>query len=81
VIIEGLYSSNLVANKSLVNVYVEADMDIALIRRINRDIEERGRIIESVINQYLESVRPAFLKHSPSTKAACNFFVSIIISI
>ena len=39
-------------------VFVDTDADIRFIRRLKRDIEERGRSIDSVCNQYLETVRP-----------------------
>jgi uridine kinase len=39
-------------------VYVEAPADIRLIRRIRRDVRERGRTHDDVLRQYLESVRP-----------------------
>jgi uridine kinase len=40
-------------------VFVDTDADIRLIRRIRRDADERGRSTESVIEQYLTTVRPA----------------------
>jgi len=39
-------------------VYVDTDSDIRFIRRLKRDIEERGRSLESVCQQYLSTVRP-----------------------
>lgn len=41
-----------------VKIYVDTPADIRFIRRLTRDIEERGRTVESVINQYQETVRP-----------------------
>jgi uridine kinase len=40
-------------------VFVDTDADIRLIRRLQRDVAERGRTTESVIEQYLTTVRPA----------------------
>ena len=40
-------------------VFVDTDADIRLIRRLRRDAAERGRTAESVIEQYLTTVRPA----------------------
>jgi uridine kinase len=40
-------------------VYVDADADLRLIRRLRRDVAERGRTIESIIEQYLTTVRPS----------------------
>lgn len=41
-----------------IKVYVDTDDDIRIIRRIKRDIEERGRTLNSVIDQYLTVVKP-----------------------
>lgn len=41
-----------------IKLFVDTPDDIRFIRRIKRDIKERGRSVESVINQYLETVRP-----------------------
>ncbi len=41
-----------------VKIYVDTDSDIRFIRRLQRDIAERGRTMESVIHQYLTTVRP-----------------------
>lgn len=52
-------------------IYLDSDSDIRLARRLQRDILERGRDIESVLNQYLETVKPshqAFIE--PSKKNA-----------
>ena len=46
-----------------VKIFVDTDADIRILRRIQRDTAERGRSIESVIDQYLESVRPMHLEH------------------
>lgn len=39
-------------------IYVDTPDDVRLVRRIRRDIRERGRTVESVLDQYLETVRP-----------------------
>lgn len=41
-----------------IKVFVDTDSDLRIIRRLERDIKERGRTIESVIHQYLTDVRP-----------------------
>ena len=41
-----------------IKVFVNCDDDLRFIRRLNRDINERGRTVENVINQYLTTVRP-----------------------
>ncbi len=41
-----------------IKIFVDTDADERLIRRIIRDVSERGRTLESVINQYIDSVKP-----------------------
>lgn len=41
-----------------IKVFVDTDADIRLARRILRDVQNRGRSMESVIRQYLETVKP-----------------------
>ncbi len=41
-----------------VKVFVDCDADVRILRRILRDVEERGRSLESVVNQYLSTVKP-----------------------
>ena len=41
-----------------IKVYVDTDADVRLARRILRDVCERGRTMESVINQYITTVKP-----------------------
>ena len=51
-----------------IKVYVDTDDDIRLARRILRDINERGRTVESVIKQYVEVVKPMFHQFIEPTK-------------
>jgi len=43
-----------------ISVFMDTPLDICLLRRIKRDIEERGRTLQSVTEQYEQYVRPAF---------------------
>ena len=56
-------------------IYVDTDADIRFIRRLRRDIEERGRTTESVIEQYLDTVRPMHLEFVEPSK----LYASVII--
>ena len=49
-------------------IFVDTDADIRLIRRIRRDLEERGRTFQSVRDQYYATVRPMHLEHVEPTK-------------
>ena len=41
-----------------IKIYVDTDADVRILRRIMRDVEERGRSLTSVVNQYLNTVKP-----------------------
>lgn len=47
-----------ICNKSDIKIYVDTDSDIRLLRRIKRDVEERGRELKSVLEQYNATVKP-----------------------
>lgn len=49
-------------------IYVDTDADIRFIRRLRRDLEERGRSADDVMRQYLESVRPMHLEFVEPSK-------------
>lgn len=54
-----------------VKIFVKSDEDIRFIRRLKRDIDERGRSMDSVISQYLSTVKPMFNKFiNPSSRYA-----------
>ena len=56
-------------------LFVDTDQDICFIRRLQRDIVERGRTMDSVVNQYLEMVRPAFLEFVEPTKRYADVII------
>lgn len=59
-ILEGLFilEDESLRNLLDIKVFVDTDADIRFIRRLNRDVQERGRTMESVVNQYMSTVRP-----------------------
>ena len=57
-------------------IYIDAESDICVIRRLLRDTKERGRSFESVINQYLETVRPMQEKHVVPVKKYADFIIT-----
>ena len=75
IIIEGLFSGLLLANESDLNVFIDVDLDLALLRRIQRDITERGRTVESVTEQYIHFVRPAYFKHIENIKSTSDIIL------
>lgn len=44
-------------------IFIQVDPDVCLLRRVKRDIRDRGRSIEGVYRQYLDSVKPMYEKH------------------
>ena len=56
-------------------IYVDTDADIRFIRRLKRDIEERGRTVQSVIEQYLKTVRPMHLEFVEFSKRYADIIV------
>ncbi|MBO8155991.1 MAG: uridine kinase [Bacillaceae bacterium] len=58
-----------------IKVYVDTDADIRITRRIMRDIKERGRTIESVIDQYINVVRPMHLQFVEPTKRYADIII------
>ena len=73
IIVEGIL---IFENKDLrdlmdIKIFVDADADIRICRRIKRDVNKRGRSLESVIKQYQETVKPMHAKYvEPSKKYA-----------
>ena len=73
IVIEGilLFADPELREKLDICIYMDAPLDICLIRRLQRDINERGRSLEGVLNQYQETVRPMYLQFiEPSKKHA-----------
>lgn len=58
-----------------IKVYVDTDDDIRIIRRIKRDIEERGRTLDSVIDQYLSVVKPMHHQFIEPTKKFADIII------
>jgi uridine kinase len=58
-----------------VKIFVDTDPDVRLIRRMLRDITERGRTAESVINQYLKTVRPMHLEFVEPSKRYADVII------
>ena len=58
-----------------VRVFVDTDSDIRLIRRLQRDVLERARSLESVINQYMNTVKPMHEQFVEPSKKNANLIV------
>lgn len=70
IILEGvlLFTESNLRDLLDIKVYVDTDDDLRFIRRMQRDIVERGRTVDSVVNQYLETVKPMYHQFVEPTK-------------
>ena len=77
VVIDGilLLTDSRIRDMCDVKVFVDADADIRLIRRIQRDTVERGRTLASIIDQYLSSVQPMHLEFVEPSKRYADVIV------
>lgn len=77
VIVEGIL---IFQNKELrelldIKIFVETDADVRILRRALRDVEERGRSLESVVNQYLTTVKPMHEQFVEPTRKFADIIV------
>ncbi len=56
-------------------IFVDTDADVRVLRRVERDMNERGRSLESIVTQYLETVRPMHLPFVEPYKAMADIIV------
>jgi len=77
IIIEGIlvFSDPQIRSLLDIKIFVECDDDIRFIRRLERDIRERGRSMESVVTQYLSTVRPMHLQYVLPSKFCADLIV------
>ncbi len=77
VVVEGILVLAVPALRELLNVkvFVDTDADVRFIRRLTRDIRDRGRTPESVISQYLDVVRPMHLEFVEPSKRYAHIIV------
>ena len=77
VLVEGILIFAETALRELfdVKIFVDTDADLRFIRRLQRDISERGRTVESVIKQYLTTVRPMHLEFVEPSKRYADVII------
>lgn len=77
IIVEGILilSDSLIRKLSNLNVYVELDDDTRFIRRMMRDLNERGRSIESIVSHYQNTVKPMFYKYVKPSKRHAHVII------
>ncbi|CAN0120586.1 unnamed protein product, partial [Phaeothamnion confervicola] len=79
VILEGIliFSDAALRNEMDIKIFVDTEADIRFIRRLERDITERGRSPDSVIRQYLSTVRPMHEQFVEPAKQHCDIIVPV----
>ncbi|MCR4432507.1 MAG: uridine kinase [Caldiserica bacterium] len=77
IIVEGILVLADFRLRSLLDIklFVDTDSDVRFIRRLMRDVKERGRTLESVVQQYLEVVRPMHLQFVEPTKRYADLII------
>ena len=77
VIVEGIFAlyDDAVRDLCDLRLYVETDADVRILRRIERDVIERGRDLEGVIDQYLSTVKPMHEQFVEPTKRHADLIV------
>ena len=73
IIVEGIliFENQALRDQMDIKIFVDTDADTRILRRIMRDVKERGRTLESVVNQYLNTVKPMHEQYvQPSRKYA-----------
>jgi uridine kinase len=77
VLLEGIliFTEPVLRRRMQIKLFVDADADLRFIRRLKRDVEERGRSVDSVIDQYLNTVRPMHLEFVEPTKRYADVII------
>ncbi|WP_125703007.1 uridine kinase [Lacticaseibacillus daqingensis] len=77
IIVEGILilADEELRNLMDIKVYVDTDDDIRIIRRIRRDMKERGRALDDIIGQYLKTVKPSYHQFIEPTKRYADIIV------
>jgi uridine kinase len=77
ILIEGIliFADAALRSRMSIKLYVDAESDLRIIRRIQRDTASRGRTVESVIEQYLRSVRPMHLEFVEPSKRYADIII------
>ena len=77
IIVEGIliFENEDLRNLMDIKIFVDTDADIRLCRRIKRDVNKRGRSVESVITQYQTTVKPMHEKYVEPSKKYANLIV------
>ena len=77
IIVEGIliFENEALRNLMDIRIFVDTDADVRLCRRIKRDVNKRGRTLESVLTQYLQTVKPMHERYVEASKKYADIVV------
>ena len=77
IVVEGIliFENKELCKEMDIKIFVDTDADIRILRRLVRDINERGRTVESVVDQYLNIVRPMHLQFTEPSKKYADIII------
>jgi uridine kinase len=77
IIVEGIliFDDERLRDQMDIKLFVDTDSDVRILRRIERDMKERGRTLQSVITQYRETVRPMHIEFIEPTKRFADLII------
>jgi len=77
IVLEGILIMNEAKLRNLmdIKVFIDTEPDICFIRRLKRDINERARSVDSIINQYMETVRPMYFQFVEPAKRYADIII------
>ena len=77
VIVEGilLYAMEAVSSLLDLKIFIDTSVDLMLVRRLRRDIAERGRSLDSVIDQYITTVRPMYFEFVAAKRNTADIII------
>lgn len=79
IVVEGilLFTDNALTDMFDIKIFVDTDADVRILRRISRDVKERGRSMDSVIEQYINTVKPMHEKYVEPSKKKADIIVPV----
>lgn len=74
IVVEGIliFENRILCREMDIKIFVDTDADVRLARRIRRDVRKRGRTLESVLEQYLTTVKPMHEQYVEPSKKSCG---------
>lgn len=77
IVVEGIliFQNESLRNLMDIKIFVDTDADVRILRRILRDVKDRGRSLDSVVNQYLTTVKPMHEQFVEPSKRASDIIV------